>query len=396
MRRLGGRAVRRYPSWKELHKVVKAGRYSAGDNLYLQVSPRGTRSWLFRYRKGDKQTLMGLGSARYLSLAEARQKAIDYQRQRLAGLDPLQEKRKAQRPVTTTLKSGVTFQDAARRYIVAHEASWRGNYSRMQWTQSLERVFPTLGQMSVTDIETRHLLAVLEPIWRVVPETARRVRNRIELVLDFAAAHEWRRGDNPARWRGLLENLLPNQRQANGTNHYAALPYNDLPAFMARLRQDDSIVARALEFVILTACRPGEACGAKWSEIDGDVWLVPAERMKANKQHRVPLPLRAQQLLAEVPRLEDYIFPGTSKATVTQDVLRLCLRRLGVACTVHGFRSAFRDFAAEQTKYPDIVAELSLAHAVGSAVEKSYRRTDLLEQRRCLLQDWSDFLNGET
>jgi integrase len=312
--------MRQYPSAKDLAKITKPGRYAIGHGAYLQIGANGGRSWLMRYRNGARSTMMGLGSVAYVSLQEARDKAIDAQRQRLAGLDPLAEKRKTRRPVTTAPKSGVTFQEAALRYIAAHETSWRGSHSRLQWTQSLQKhAFPTLGSTAVADIETRHVLAAVEPIWRAIPETARRVRNRIELVLDYAAAHEWRCGDNPARWRGLLENLLPDQRQANGANHYASLPYKDVPAFMARLRQGDGTVARTLEFSIITASRPGEACGARWDEIDGNVWTVPAKRMKAGKAHRVPLSRAAVELLAGLPRDDEYIFPGAGKSTVTRE-----------------------------------------------------------------------------
>jgi integrase len=291
--------MRRYPSAKDLAKITKPGRYAIGHGAYMQIGAGGGRSWLFRYRVGDEQHHMGLGSCDYVTLQEARDKAIDAQRQRLQGIDPLTAKceaRAAHMPSVTTK----TFSDAAREYLVAHESGWRGNRSRVQWQHCLKKhILPNLGRKPVNTITTADVLATLSPIWTTIPETARRARNRIELILDFATAHEWRRGDNPARWRGLLENLLPHQ---NGTKqHLAAMPWKDLPAFMQKLRAEPDNAARALELTILTAARSGEILGARWPEFDlrDGIWIVPAERTKRNREHRVPLSRRAVELLKD-------------------------------------------------------------------------------------------------
>jgi integrase len=284
--------MRRYPSAKDLAKITKSGRYAVGHGAYLQIAAGGTRSWLFRYRVGDRQHNMGLGSCDYVTLQEARDKAIDAQRQRLSGVDPLEAKRgaRAARMPSTTTK---TFAEAAREYLVAHEAGWRGGASSKQWRHCLKKhILPTLGRKAVNAITTADVLAVLSPIWTTIPETARRVRNRIELILDFATAHEWRKGDNPARWKGCLEALLPDQRRTNGVKHYAAMPWQEVPSFMVRLRAEPDNIARALELAILCGSRPGEVLNARWSEIDLDMatWVIPPERMKGHREHRIPLP----------------------------------------------------------------------------------------------------------
>jgi integrase len=387
--------MRRYPSAKDLAKVTKPGRYAVGHGAYLQIAIGGTRSWLFRYRVGDEQHHMGLGSCEYVSLQEARQKAWEAQRQRLNGVDPLEAKREA-RAARTPSATTKTFAEAAREYLIAHEAGWRGDHSRKQWQHSLTKhILPTLGRKPVNAITTQDALAVLEPIWATIPETARRVRNRIELILDFATAHEWRRGDNPARWKGLLESLLPDQRKSNGVKHLEAMPWRDVPAFMGRIRDVPDNAARALELAILCASRPGEVAGARWDEIDLEaaMWTIPPERMKGHREHRIPLSPRAVAILASLPRIGEHVFVGRGDGPPHPRLLADLLRRMGYAkLTAHGFRSSFRTWAAEATQYPDIVVEQALAHQVGSAVERAYRRSTLLEQRRQLMEDWSNFL----
>src|SRR5262249_47437998 len=275
--------------------------------------------------------------------------------------------------------------------------------SRQQWTLSLEKyVYPKIGSLTVQQIDVPAVLSVVEPIWTKVPETARRIRNRIELVLDFATAKGLRTGDNPARWNGLLDNLLPKVNGKKG--HLAALPYRDIGTFMAELRklkaEHDArsvagVSARAFELLILTATRPNEASGARWSEIDGNVWVIPPERMKkGDREHRVPLSKQALKLLASMPRTNsDVIFPGPTGEPLQPRRLAFLLNEVMKRreITVHGMRSAFRDFAAERTRYPVHIAELALAHSVGTAVERAYRRSDLLEQRARLMQDWANF-----
>jgi integrase len=387
--------MRRYPSAKDLAKVTKPGRYAVGHGAYLQIAAGGTRSWLFRYRVGDQQHHMGLGSCDYLSLAEARERAIDAQRQRLNGIDPLRAKRAAKRDQRASHLRAMTFKQCATAYIAAHEPSWRGNHSRRQWTQSLQNhVFPVIGDFPVYDIDTPRVMSVLEPIWTQVPETARRIRNRIELIIDYATAHGMRTGDNPARWRGLLENLLPEQRRANGVKHLAAMPWRELPSFMLKLRAQRHNAARALELAILCASRPGEMLGAHWAEIELDArtWIIPPERMKNHREHRVPLSPRAVELLTNLPHCGEYLFVGRGDGPPNPYTLVNLLHRMGYAeLTAHGFRSAFRDWASERTTYPNHVIEQALAHTVGSAVERAYRRGDLLDQRRRLMQDWAEF-----
>ena len=387
--------MRRHPSAKDLAKITKPGRYAVGHGAYLQIANGGTRSWLFRYRVNDKQHHMGLGSCEYVSLQEARQKAWEAQRQRLNGVDPLEAKREARaarKPSTTTK----TFAEVAREYLVAHESGWRGDGSLKQWQHSLKKhIFPTLGPKLVNAINTADVLAVLSPIWTTIPETARRVRNRIELILDFATAHEWRRGDNPAQWRGRMEALLPDQRKVNGKKHFAAMAWKELPAFMMRLRVTPDNSARALELAILCASRPSEVLNARLSEFDLETatWTIPGERMKAGREHRVPLAPCAVKLLTGLPRVGEYVFVGRGDGPPHRTALLRVLGSMGHAgLSAHGFRTSFRTWAEEATQYPPHVVEMALAHQIPSAVERAYRRGDLLDQRRRLMQDWSDFL----
>jgi integrase len=391
--------MRRYPSAKDLAKITKPGRYAVGHGAYLQISNGGTRSWLFRYRVNDKQHHMGLGSCEYISLQEARQKAWEAQRQRLNGVDPLEAKREA-RGARTPSTMTKTFADAAREYLVAHEAGWRGDSSLRQWQHCLKKhILPTLGRKPVNAITTADVHATLSSIWTTIPETARRARNRIELILDFATAHEWRKGDNPARWRGCLEALLPDQRRSNGVKHYAAMPWREVPSLMARLRAEPSNIARALELAILCASRPGEVLNARWTEIDLDTatWVIPPERMKAPREHRIPLSPRTVELLASLPRLGEYLFVGRGDAPLYRHSFVRFLRGLVPSkLTAHGFRASFKTWAEETTQYPPHIIEMALAHTVGSAVERAYRRGDLFDQRRRLLEDWARFCAAPT
>lgn len=383
--------MRRYPSAKDLAQITKPGRYAVGHGAYLQISEWGTRAWIFRYRAGERQYHMGLGSCEYVSLQEARQKAWEAQRLRLNGIDPLEAKRqqKAARRPSVAAKS---FRDCAIAYIDAHQAGWRGNGSRIQWTQSLEKyVFPKLGHPSVSEIDTPRVLAVLEPIWTKVPETARRIRNRIELILGYAATHGLRSGDNPARWTAHLENILP---RVNGKTHLAAMPWQEMPAFMKRLRAEPENAARALELQILTASRPGEVLGMRCDEVVGDMWVIPAERMKGGREHRVPLTPAARSLLQLLPTVGPWVFVSRGYGPPMAQTLIRQLRRMGVEVTAHGFRSAFRDWAAEATSFENHVVEMALAHSVGNGVERAYRRGDLFDKRRALLEAWSAYLSG--
>jgi integrase len=387
--------MRRYPSAKDLSQLARRGRYAVGQNVYLQISKLGTKSWVFRYRRGDMCHHMGLGPYDLLSLAEVRDRGYQARRQLLDGVDPLEAKRAAKRQQRASQARLMTFKQAATAYIAAQEPSWRGNRSGIQWTQSLQKyVFPRLGSLLVSDIDTPRVLSVLEPIWTRIPESARRIRNRIELVLDYATAHGMRAGDNPAKWKGLLENLLPDQRKSNGVSHHAAMAWKDVPAFVARLRDVPDNAARALEFAILCASRSSEVLKARWSEIDLSTatWTIPAERMKNHKEHQVPLSRRAVELLTNLPRVGEFLFVGRGDGPPNRTALLVMLQRMGYAgLTAHGFRSSFSNWAAEQTQYPEHIVELSLAHAVGGAVLRAYRRTTLVEQRRQLLEDWARY-----
>jgi integrase len=391
--------MRRYPSAKDLSQLTQRGRYAAGQNVYLQVSKQGTKSWVFRYRRGDKCHHMGLGPYDLLTLAEARDRGYQARRQLLDGVDPLEAKRAAKRQQRASQTRAMTFKQAATAYIAAQEPSWRGNRSSVQWTQSLQKyVFPYIGSLPVSEIDTPRVLSVLEPVWTRIPETSRRLRNRIELVLDYATAHGLRQGDNPARWKGLLENILPDQRKSNGVKHHAAMAWRDVPAFVTRLRDTPDNAARALELAILCAARASEVLNARWSEIDLDTatWVIPAERMKNHREHRVPLSPCAVELLTNLPRVGEYVFVGRGDGPPNRTTLLLMLQRMGHSkLTAHGFRSSFSSWANETTQYPPHVIEMALAHVVGGAVERAYRRSTLLEQRRQLLEDWARFCANE-
>ena len=289
----------------------------------------------------------------------------------------------------------ITFGESADAYMKSHRAGWRSIRHAMNWARSLELyVTPVLGGLSVSVIDTALVMKVLEPMWLRTPELASHVRGRIELILDWAAARGYRQGDNPARWRGHLDKLLPAKAKVAPVVHHPALPYADLPEFMALLRERDATAARVLEFVILTAARSGEALGMKWCEVDflNRVWVVPAERMKAAREHRVPLSEAALALLDKLPRDSEYVFSSGHRSRLSPMAMHaLLIRMKRTDITIHGFRSSFRDWAAERTNYPSEVAELALAHNVGNKVEAAYRRTDMFERRRRLMADWATF-----
>jgi integrase len=378
--------VKRYPGVKELAKLTRRGRYAVGHGAFLQISEWDTRSWVFRYVVDGKAHHVGMGSAEYVTLAEARQKAFEYRRLLAAGGDPLEQKRQAKHGRQRANMPAKTFQQVALDYIAQHEDGWRGDHSRKQWLASLQQyAFPKIGSMAVADIDVAAVLAVLDPIWREIPETASRVKHRIALVLDWAAARELRPHDNPAR----RPKLLPKHKGVK--QHFTALPYTEIGAFMAQLAEHDELPARALEFLILTATRSGEVRGARWDEITGDTWTVPGERTKTGRSHRVPLSGKAVELLAGLSRSSEYVFPSQTGEQLATNAMTRLLARMGIDTTVHGFRSTFRDWAAETTAYPNFVVEQALAHAIGNGVEEAYRRGDLFEKRRRLMDDWARY-----
>jgi integrase len=383
----------------KVKSLKKRGFYGDGNNLWLQISEGGGKSWAFRYTKNGSSHTMGLGPVDLVSLAEARQKAWECRKQLLDGIDPIEDRR-AKLGRAAKAKT-VTFAEAAERYITSHEASWRNEKHVYQWRQTLIKSYagPILGKMDVAKIETSDILRVLEPVWLSKADTATRLRGRIEAVLDWARVHGLRDGENPARWKGHLKHLLPARNKQNGTQHYPALPWREMPEFMTELRAVDTIGSKALQFTIFTAARTGETIGAKWPEIDlaAKIWTVPADRMKAAKEHRVPLCADMVALLKSLPRFDDnaFIFPGAKKGRGLSNLAMLMtLRRIRPNLVVHGFRSSFRDWAGEATNYPKEICEQALAHTVNNAVEAAYRRGDALEKRRMLMNDWADYLSG--
>lgn len=385
-------------SVKKVERLNEPGRYGDGRGLYLQVSPTGSKSWLFRYERSGSEKMMGLGSALDFTLEEARERAREARRALADGRDPLAEKRAANAANAALAARTITFETAAQTYYELHEGQWKNRKHAAQFLSTLRQyVFPAVGRLSVADISTSDVLRVLEPIWLTKTETASRVRGRMEKVFAWATVRGYRTGDNPARWSGHLKEALPARTRIAPVKHHKALRYVKLPAFMQALREREGVAARALEFLILTAARTSEVTGARWNEIDWDarVWTVPAERMKAGKLHRVPLSDRAIELLQKLPREKGnaYIFAGGRKGTsisnMAMDAVRRRMEREDF--TVHGFRSTFRDWAAERTAYPNHVAEMALAHTIGNKVEAAYRRGDLFEKRQRMMGEWADY-----
>lgn len=372
--------------------------------LGLNVTQSGSRSWILRYQIGGIRRDLGLGGYPDVTLAQAKEAARAARAKIKQGIDPIEDARVARSKLIASRASAMTFSQAAAQYVATHEATWRNAKHAQQWRNTIETYAnPHIGDVLVQDVKLPQVLAVLEPIWRAKTETASRLRGRIESVLDWAAARGLRPSDNPARWKGLLDKLLPAPGKIAKTDHHRALPYTELPAFMKTLAAQDGIGARALEFAILTACRSGEVRGATWVEfdIDAGIWTIPAARMKAGKEHRVPLSNTALAIIKHQREQAfcDYVFPsphGTKAshsmgAPLSDMTLAAVLRRMGVAAVPHGFRSTFRDWSAEQTDYPREVAEMALAHAIGDKVEAAYRRGDLFDKRKQLMHDWANF-----
>lgn len=376
--------------------LKEPGRYADGGGLYLQIGPTGTKAWLFMFTRDGKRREMGLGSLRDVTLAEARQRAEEARRLALDGLDPLTH-RNAAKAARKEAEAAPTFGAFADALVESLERGFRNDKHIYQWRQTLGPAYcSVIRDKKLADITTDDMLAVLQPVWTEKNETASRLRGRIEKVLDAAKAKGLRTGENPARWRGHLDTLLP-KRQKLQRGHHPALPYANVPAFLAALRKREAMAARAMEFTILTAARSGEVLGATWSEIDLDTrtWTVPASRMKAGREHRVPLTEPAMSILTalEAARPEEgdgYLFPGQRpKRPLSGMAMEMLLRRQKLEITVHGFRSSFRDWAAEETSFPREIAEAALAHVVGDATERAYRRGDALEKRRELMAAWA-------
>ena len=384
-------------------KNAKPGRHADGGGLHLLVKETGARSWVYRFMLNGKARDLGLGAAGPdgISLADARDLAAAHRLKVKAGIDPLAERQQeaAQALAETQAAqiAGKTFKAVAEDYIAANEASWRNDKHRQQWRNTLSSyVYPVMGELPVAAITTAHVLTILEPIWQAKPETASRIRGRIETVLDAAKAREFRHGENPARWRGHLAQILP-ARSRLTRGHHKAMPYDAIPAFAGALRSREAMAALALEFVILTATRTSEVLGATWGEVDLDkaIWTIPAARMKAGKEHRVPLSPRAVEILEAVkPRDKGWLFPAVKGGKLSGMAMSMLLRRMKVDATVHGFRSGFRDWAAECTSVAHEVCEMALAHAIGNKAEAAYRRGNLLEKRQRLMADWATYCAG--
>jgi integrase len=371
-----------------VRRANKPRLYPDGGGLYLQIARNGSKSWIFRYGPQGRR-YHGLGPLHAVSLSEARERARACRQLILAGGDPIDARR--QRDVATKLEAAkaITFSEAAERYVKAHGAAWRNARHRQQWASTIrDYAEPVLGRLPIGAVDTAMVMKVLEPIWTRLPETASRLRMRIERILAWATVQGFRAGENPARWRDHLDHLLPSPEKIARVRHHPAMPYAEVPTFLAALRERPGLAARMLEFVILTSARTSEAVGATFDEIDlrRGIWTIPADRMKGGREHRVPLSDRAIAILREIPHSGDRVFPLGDKS-----MLKLLARMGHRGTTVHGFRSSFRDWAAERTNYPREAVEAALAHVLGDQTETAYFRSDLFDRRKQLMAAWADY-----
>lgn len=393
-----GREINRL-SARKVQTLAEPGQHADGGGLYLVVDPSGARRWMFRYRLNGKRREMGLGSGQAVPLVRARELAAEARTKIAAGVDPVEEKRVARakpEPVAP-----VTFADIALAYMADRETSWRNAKHRAQWRQTLEVRAAGVWSLPIADVTTEHVLAILRPIWNAKPETAQRIRGRVEAVLDAGRAAGHRPGENPARWRGHLDKLLPRMRKLT-RGHHAAMPYSDVPDFYAALGERSGYAAMALRLAILTAARSGEVRGMTWGEVDLDkaLWIVPGPRMKGGREHRVPLSAPAVALLSEIrpdkPADGSLVFPSKAGTPLSDMALSMLLRRAKKDdVTAHGFRSSFRDWVTEETDFAGDIAEAALAHLTGDETERAYRRGDALAKRRALMDHWAAFLTGK-
>ena len=403
-----------------VERIRQPGYYGDGGGLWLQVTTgadgRPRKSWVYRFTLAGRAREMGLGPLALFGLHDARAKALDAGRLCHEGIDPIEARRAVRAQAKLDTAKAITFSECAEAYVKAHKAGWRNDKHAAQWESTLATyAHPVIGALSVQAVDTALIMKVLEqeirigpagsaPLWMARTETAGRLRGRIEAILDWAKVRGYREGENPARWRGHLDKLLPARSKVRRVEHDAALAYVEMPGFLEELQHQEGNAARALEFTILTAARTGETIRAKWGEIDlaEKIWTIPAGRMKAEKEHRVPLNTKALAILEEMKpkgaataqiRADAFVFPGNKlDRPLSNMALLMLLRRMGHDdLTVHGFRSTFRDWAAERTNFPSEVAEMALAHAVGDKVETAYRRGDMFERRRKIMADWSKF-----
>jgi len=381
-------------------ETASAGKYEDGGGLRLIVSLSGAKKWVLRFTINGKRREMGLGSFPDIGLADAREKSTQYRKQVKDGIDPI-ENRLIEAEVTPT------FTTCAARYIRAHRRGWKNYKHSRQWVSTIKTyVRPVIGKKQVDTIVTDDILKILSPIWNTKTETAKRIQGRIENILDYAAAHNYRDSQNPAQWRGHLNKLLPKPSRVKTVTHHPAMPYEEVADFMEQLSKKDSISAMALRVLILTATRTSEALLATWSEIDQEsaIWVIPAERMKARREHRIPLSNMVMDIIKALPRSDNpYLFPGTRYGKPLSNMAMLQLMRgLGYGVNgehggyvPHGFRSSFRDWSGEVSHFPRDVAEMALAHAIENKVEAAYRRGDLFDKRRLMMNEWSDYITSE-
>jgi integrase len=384
----------------KVDKAKEPGIYGDGGGLYLRVTPDGAKNWVFRFMLNGRARWMGMGPLHTVSLAEARNRAGEHRLQRHDGIDPIEARRAERLKVQLEAAKAITFKECADAYIKAHRAGWRNGKHAGQWEATLATYAePVIGKLSVQAIDTALVLKVLEPIWTEKPETAGRVRGRMESILDWAKVRGYRMGENPARWKGHLDHLLPARGKVRKVEHYAALPHAELPGFLVSLREQEGVAARAFEFLLLTGARTGEAIGARWNELDllDKTWTLPAARMKAGREHRVPLSPRALAILEKMQAHrhgdDGFVFPGGKAGTPLSNMAFLMLlRRMDRGdLTAHGFRATFKTWASERTGFQNEIVEAALAHVVGNKVEQAYQRGDMFEKRRRLMQQWATF-----
>ena len=384
-----------------ISRLKEPGLWAVGGvaGLYLHVNDRGARSWILRVVVGDKRRDMGLGGYPDIGVADARQKAREARLKIERGIDPILLRKQAKSELMALQATDKTFEQAAGEYIKIHADSWSNDKHRKQWESTLAAyAFPVVGKLSLRHIRQEHILKILEPIWTTKTETATRVRGRMESILDWAKVKGLRSGENPAAWKGHLDHMLPAPTRLKKVEHLTAVPVREMPDFMIKLRQAAGTAAQALEFLILTAARSGEVRGITWQEVslEDALWVVPAERMKMKREHRVPLSDRAVAILKSQPRIDEnpLVFPAPRGSQMSDATMSAVLKRMGIDATVHGFRSSFRDWCGDYTNYPRDLAEQCLAHGADDPVEAAYRRGDALERRREIMNEWSKFVAG--
>ena len=385
----------------KVQKLKKPGWYADGGGLYLQISPSGSKSWVFRYVLHSREHRHGLGSYETISLIKARQYAEECRVLKKEGIDPIQFKRAKIAQTALKEANSKTFKDCAISYIEAHKAGWKSRKHELQWRNTLETyAYPVIGNRSIQTIDVALVLKILEPIWYEKTETASRVRRRIENILDWATARKYRIGENPARWRGHLDKLLPKRSKVQKVKHFSAMPYTKLPKYYAKLKKKDTIAALALAFIVLTATRVSETRYATWKEINLKTkeWNIPDIRMKADRPHRVPLSKEAVSILKRAKKLSpnSLVFEGNVlNKPISSSSIRQLLQDDYPKLTVHGFRSTFRDWCAEITSYPREVAEAALAHSIKDATERAYQRGDIFKKRLRLMNTWANYVAGQ-